>query len=54
MNTLFAILVIILAIVLLALVAVRNFKRLRMGCFFDLEAKDQKTEVRSRRAEESE
>ena len=39
------ILALIVAVAVLAVVVVRrataNFKRLRMGCFFDLEARDQ-------------
>jgi hypothetical protein len=44
MNLLRVILILIIAVVVLAVVVVRrataNFKRLRMGCFFDLEARD--------------
>jgi hypothetical protein len=44
MNLLVFIFLLILAVVVLAVVVVRrataNFKRLRMGCFFDLEARD--------------
>jgi len=45
MNLLRVVLILIIAVVVLAVVVVRrataNFKRLRMGCFFDLEARDQ-------------
>jgi hypothetical protein len=44
MNLLRVVLILIIAVVVLAVVVVRrataNFKRLRMGCFFDLEARD--------------
>ncbi len=44
MNLMRFVLILIIAVVVLAVVVIRrataNFKRLRMGCFFDLEARD--------------